>query len=108
MSEWNVFYPLDKNKYYSQDSFGDVLTMPAAVEVTVCGVRLVFPTSYVLVTDFDDRKDTQAGGQAATAGTPNIPPPFSTYFPMQMKFLAPSSNFQCFTKEGENSVLSKV
>ena len=39
LSEWNVFYPLDKNNYYGQDGLGEVLTMPAAVEVTVCGVR---------------------------------------------------------------------
>ena len=41
LSEWNVFYPLDKNNYYGQDGLGEVLTMPAAVEVTVCGVRSV-------------------------------------------------------------------
>ena len=27
--------------------------MPAAVEVMVAGLRLVYPTSYVLVTDYD-------------------------------------------------------
>ena len=53
LSEWSVFYPLEKNKYYSQNNYGDMVTMPAAVEVTVCGARLVFPTCYVLVTDYD-------------------------------------------------------
>ena len=67
-----MFYPLDKNKYYSQDSFGDVLTMPAAVEVTVCGVRLVFPTSYVLVTDFDGGKNGGLADNANASSTKSM------------------------------------
>ena len=40
-------------RYYSQNNSGDTITMPAAVEVVAAGVRLVYPTSYVLVTDYD-------------------------------------------------------
>ena len=53
LNDWNTFYPLDRNRYACPDSSGDVITMPPAVEVIVAGVKMVYPTCYVLVTDFD-------------------------------------------------------
>ena len=35
--------------------------MPAAVEVVAAGVRLVYPTSYVLVTDYDSNSTDSCG-----------------------------------------------
>lgn len=53
LQDWNRFYPLDRTRYTCQDSFGDIVTMAPAVEVVVAGVKMVYPTSYVLVTDLD-------------------------------------------------------
>ena len=35
--------------------------MPAAVEVITAGIRLVYPTSYVLVTDYDSYPNNSTG-----------------------------------------------
>ena len=51
LEEWRAFWPLYNNTYTSRDGAGQQLDMPAAVEVLVGGARLVYPTSYVLVTD---------------------------------------------------------
>ena len=54
LEEWAAFWPLLGNSYSSRDPVsGEQIAMPAAVEVLVGGVRLVYPTSYVLVTDLD-------------------------------------------------------
>ena len=49
----NTILTVNICRYYSQNNNGDAVTMPAAVEVMVAGVRLVYPTCYVLVTDYD-------------------------------------------------------
>ena len=41
--------------------------MPAAVEVVAAGVRLVYPTSYVLVTDYDSNS-TDSNSLSELAG----------------------------------------
>ena len=54
LEEWAAFWPLLGNSYSSRDPVsGEQVAMPAAVEVLVGGVRLVYPSSYVLVTDLD-------------------------------------------------------
>ncbi len=53
LQEWHRFYPLDRNRYTCQDDNGDVVTMAPAVEVIMAGVKMVYPTCYVLVTDLD-------------------------------------------------------
>eukprot|EP00095_Tigriopus_kingsejongensis_P006785 maker-scaffold794_size96255-snap-gene-0.18 protein:Tk06785 transcript:maker-scaffold794_size96255-snap-gene-0.18-mRNA-1 annotation:"thyroid hormone receptor-associated" len=53
LKEWSHFYPLDRNRYYCPDLYGDLVAMPPAIEVRVAGVRLVYPTCYVLVSDMD-------------------------------------------------------
>ena len=54
LNDWSRFYPLDhKNRYSCPDGQGDVITMASAVEVIVAGVKMVYPTCYVLVTDLD-------------------------------------------------------
>ena len=53
LKDWTRFYPLDRNRYFCQDHHGDLVSMPPAVEVTVAGVKLVYPTCYVLVSDTD-------------------------------------------------------
>ena len=44
--------------------------MPAAVEVVAAGVRLVYPTSYVLVTDYDSNS-LESNGLTETSGNHN-------------------------------------
>ncbi len=53
LQDWDRFYPLDRNRYFCQDSYGDIVTMAPAVEVIVAGVKLIYPTCYVLVADID-------------------------------------------------------
>jgi hypothetical protein len=63
LQDWKHFYPLDRNRYFCQDSLGDIVTMAPAVEVVVAGVKMVYPTCYVLVTDLDTPHTfSQAGG----------------------------------------------
>ena len=57
-------------RYYSQNNSGDTITMPAAVEVVAAGVRLVYPTSYVLVTDYDSNS-LESNGLVETPGNHN-------------------------------------
>ena len=65
LKEWDPFYPLDRNRYFCHDGHGGVAEMPAAVEVLVAGVKMVYPTCYVLVTDIDGGAAVEA---AATGG----------------------------------------
>ena len=53
LQDWHRFYPLDGNKYTCQDNLGDMVTIAPAVEVIVAGVKMAYPTCYVLVTDMD-------------------------------------------------------
>lgn len=54
LEEWGAFWPLGGNGYSTRDPVsGEQVAMPAGVEVLVGGVRLVYPSSYVLVTDMD-------------------------------------------------------
>jgi hypothetical protein len=66
MKEWDHFYPLDRNRYFCQDGHGGLVEMPVAVEVMIAGVRMVYPTCYVLVTDIDCTANGYVGGAAAT------------------------------------------
>ena len=43
IKDWCHFYPLEQNRYYSQDIHGDLVLMPTAVEVLVAGVKMVYP-----------------------------------------------------------------
>ena len=53
LEEWRAFWPLYNNSYAGRDAAGQARDMPACVEVVVGGAKLVYPTSYVLVTDVD-------------------------------------------------------
>ena len=55
LEEWRMFWPLYHNNYSSRSATGQLVDMPAAVEVVVGGTKLVYPTSYVLVTDVDSQ-----------------------------------------------------
>ena len=68
IKDWSHFYPLEQNRYYSQDIHGDLVLMPTAVEVMVAGVKMIYPPCYVLVTDFDNMNS--AAGGAGVAGMP--------------------------------------
>ncbi|XP_062591831.1 mediator of RNA polymerase II transcription subunit 13-like [Saccostrea cucullata] len=48
MEEWSQFYPLDKN------DGTDVSRVPPLVEVTVAGVRMKYPSCYVLLCEMED------------------------------------------------------
>jgi mediator of RNA polymerase II transcription subunit 13 len=67
IKDWERFYPLDRNKYLSRDSKGDFVSMPAAVEVVVAGVRFKYPTCYVLVTDMDGATNLEPTSNIAKA-----------------------------------------
>lgn len=53
MDEWRQFYPID-TKFSSCEAGGEEVLLPLAVEVAVGGVKMRYPTCYVLVTDMDD------------------------------------------------------
>ena len=57
LEEWEAFWPLNHNCYSSRTVSGIGMAssapMPAAVEVLVSGVKLIYPACYVLVTDLD-------------------------------------------------------
>ena len=83
LSDWNRFYPLDRNRYSCPDGQGDVITIAPAVEVIVAGVKMVYPTCYVLVTDFDQSPHTYNVGQSAGFKNESMansaePSPFTT------------------------------
>lgn len=46
LEDWSHFYPLDKSSMSSSDT--------SIVEVIVGGVKMRYPSCYVLVTDMDD------------------------------------------------------
>ena len=77
LEEWRAFWPLYNNTYTSRDGSGQTLDMPAAVEVLVGGAKLVYPTSYVLVTD--DSHMMVAGAEPGSEGDPEViePSPFT-------------------------------
>ena len=81
LQDWNRFYPLDRSRYTCQDNFGDVVTMAPAVEVIVAGVKMVYPSCYVLVTDLDSFSST-AGSKRSTFDMKcydnNEPTPFTS------------------------------
>lgn len=70
MKDWSHFYPLDQNRYYSQDVHGDLLLMPTAVEVLVAGVKMFYPTCYVLATDIDNANSAAGGMSGVIGGMP--------------------------------------
>ncbi|XP_066998213.1 mediator of RNA polymerase II transcription subunit 13 isoform X2 [Anabrus simplex] len=53
LEDWRQFYPIDI-KCSSREPGGEEIFMPPAVEVIVGGMKMRYPTCYVLVTDMDD------------------------------------------------------
>ncbi|KAG8224144.1 hypothetical protein J437_LFUL005478 [Ladona fulva] len=53
LEEWRQFYPIDA-KYFSREMGAEGHSLPPAVEVLVGGVRMRYPSCYVLLTDMDD------------------------------------------------------
>lgn len=70
LRDWNSLFRLSKNRYFCQNPHGDIVQMPAAVEVMVAGVRMVYPTSYVLVSDMDITPEMAAFASAGSTGFP--------------------------------------
>ena len=70
LDEWKAFWPLYNNCYPCKDSSGEQVKMPAGVEVVVSGVRLVYPTSYVLVTDIDNHLICEQSGNENVEPSP--------------------------------------
>jgi len=87
LDEWKAFWPLCNNGYLSRDCSGELIAMPATVEVMVSGVRLIYPTSYVLVTDIDNPHGLPMqpegsyshpqGAQSENGSTSQEPSPFT-------------------------------
>jgi len=76
LDEWRAFWPLYNNCYTSRDQTGLQVDMPAAVEVVVGGAKLVYPTSYVLVTDVDNHLIVGASDMSSEDGIE--PSPFTS------------------------------
>jgi len=55
LRDWRNFYASAPESQYCQSATGgaELVPMPAAVEVLVAGVKMTFPTSFVLITDMD-------------------------------------------------------
>ncbi|KAJ4439139.1 hypothetical protein ANN_15096 [Periplaneta americana] len=68
LDEWRQFYPID-TKFSSCDVGGEEVQLPPAVEVVVGGVKMRYPTCYVLVTDMDDPASTVRQGAVSPTGT---------------------------------------
>lgn len=85
LAEWSRFFPIpgrrdrtmvvegnkaDPCSNSAAANFRGGDTMPAAVEVLVAGVRLAYPTCYVLVTDYDavHRNGGAGGGPSRSLG----------------------------------------
>lgn len=72
LDEWRQFYPID-TKFSSCEFGGEEVLLPPAVEVVVGGVKMRYPTCYVLVTDMDDPASSPSSavhqGAASPVGT---------------------------------------
>lgn len=63
LENWRLFYPIDRGPHHSD--------LPAAVEVIVGGMKLKYPSHYVLLTDLDDSTHSLFSNH----NQPNHPPP---------------------------------
>ncbi|ESO97898.1 hypothetical protein LOTGIDRAFT_153005 [Lottia gigantea] len=52
--EWRQFYPVDCNEYKSDHTTDTNNKLPNMVEVIVAGVRMKYPSCYVMICDNDD------------------------------------------------------
>ena len=72
LEEWRQFYPID-TKFSSCEIGGEEVLLPPAVEVVVGGMKMRYPTCYVLVTDMDDPASSPSSavhqGAVSPAGT---------------------------------------
>lgn len=53
LEDWKQFFPIEP-RYSCREPGGEEVAMPPAVEVAVGGMKMRYPTCYVLVTDMDD------------------------------------------------------
>lgn len=60
LEDWSQFYPLDKSSS---------LTDSSVVEVVVDGVKMRYPSCYVLVTDLDDNVNSTILNNAGLGGS---------------------------------------
>lgn len=58
LEDWGHFYPVEKVNPQDNDSPG----LPPAVEAVVGGVKMRYPSCYVLVTDMDDSVNSSTNG----------------------------------------------
>lgn len=68
LEEWSKFYPIDKS-----NKDGDPSKTPALVEVIVAGVRMKYPSSFVLLCDVEEYLTKSISAPAAP--TTNLPRP---------------------------------
>jgi mediator of RNA polymerase II transcription subunit 13 len=69
LDEWRQFYPID-TKFSSCEAGGEEVLLPLAVEVVVGGVKMRYPTCYVLVTDMDDPASSPSSAVRQDAASP--------------------------------------
>lgn len=69
LDEWRQFYPID-TKFSSCEIGGEEVLLPPAVEVVVGGVKMRYPTCYVLVTDMDDPSSSPSSAVRQGAVSP--------------------------------------
>lgn len=68
--DWCAFYPLTMNKDIALDGS----SLPPMVEVISGGVKLRYPSKYVLVTDIDDNNNDCIEDKNALTSTPMVSP----------------------------------
>lgn len=72
LEDWSHFYPIEKLPLLD----GDYPGLAPAVEVIVGGVKMRYPSCFVLVTDMDDNVNQPPMGLLTTvAAGPNQKPP---------------------------------
>ncbi|XP_076344543.1 mediator of RNA polymerase II transcription subunit 13-like isoform X2 [Tachypleus tridentatus] len=67
LGEWRQFYPLINKDQSSKDHSNDDDALPCAVEVTVGGVKMRYPTSYVLTTDMEEAMSRLSASASAAS-----------------------------------------
>ena len=86
LDEWKAFWPLYNNNYSD---------MPAAVEVLVGGAKLVYPTSYVLVTDVDNHMNLVSPADPVSSSYQDMmePSPFTSINQDLSRYNAETSSY---------------
>ncbi|XP_022241525.1 mediator of RNA polymerase II transcription subunit 13-like isoform X2 [Limulus polyphemus] len=73
LGEWRQFYPLANKDESSKDCSGEDDSLPCAVEVIVGGVKMRYPSSYVLIADIEEATLSRTSVPVNHVSASNIP-----------------------------------